>query len=333
MANVIPQEVQDHVSNNNIRNEILHVDSGDRYVSYYVDNNGTIARLGESGTTSLLELDEVGLNNNEEGLVYWDGAHLVKINQVEATDIHVANDLILGNSTNVEDALVWLKHQIDALPDQIAVATYDDLPSTADANTIAHVSDASGDSNVESGWAKYQFINGAWELYLTQGDTNVVALTDTEVADESSTKSGTISGSQLAYVIDERARTIAEMEVSRLHQLSDVEVGDVTASTYGLVRGQDLANTYLKKSSVSLVNASGYANIASNDDSTKLVLTKKALEDTYLRRDEINTSGSISEFINSAEGQLFALSRDQLDSRYALASSITTVTVIDQADL
>lgn len=112
---------------------------------------------------------------------------------------------IPGSPANVQAAIEGLKALVDGLPDQLSGATFADLPGTADNNSIIHIADASGDPAVTSGWAKYRYNGSAWELYLSQEDVSIVALTTAQVIDGNSTVTGTVTGQQIKAAIDAHA--------------------------------------------------------------------------------------------------------------------------------
>jgi len=117
-----------------------------------------------------------------------------------------------------------LKAQLDALPDQTSVATFADLPATATAGSIIHVIDASGDTSVTAGWAKYQMISGAWVKYLSQEELGASAtdITDAQLQNKADVTSGTIKGGKALY---------------DWHQSTKAGIGDIVSGTDATVKG------------------------------------------------------------------------------------------------
>ena len=105
-----------------------------------------------------------------------------------------------GAPTEVQAAIDSLKGLIDALPDQSTVADFASLPGTADADSIVHVTDASGDPDIAAGWAKYQFIAGTWERFLSLEDLQTVAaFTDAQIQDRTDTTTAFVAGGKQLF--------------------------------------------------------------------------------------------------------------------------------------
>ena len=110
---------------------------------------------------------------------------------------------IAGNPANVQAAIEALKALTDNLPNQLQaadIAARDALGAQPN-STIVHVADASADPGVTAGWAKYQYLGGGWEFYLSQEDISIVALTLAQVLDGADTQTGTVSGQQLNELV------------------------------------------------------------------------------------------------------------------------------------
>lgn len=110
-----------------------------------------------------------------------------------------ATSNITGNPATTQAAIDALKALIDNQPQQTSVADFASLPdpATVQDGSIIHVIDASGDTNVTTGWAKYQEIGDVWFKYVAQEDFNVLAITPAQLLDVTDEIEGTVNSKKL----------------------------------------------------------------------------------------------------------------------------------------
>lgn len=128
-----------------------------------------------------------------------------------------------GTPTHAQAAIEAVTSLVKNLPAQVPYA--DVAAANADVGnqpdeTIAHIADGSADPNVTAGWVKYQKIGGAWTYFLSQEDTNVIALTQNELDNAVNDITGTITSRQLHDLIGATAHTVA----------TEYSVGDMVTS-------------------------------------------------------------------------------------------------------
>ena len=173
------------------------------------------------------------------------------------TNVNLPGDDI----TTIQKAIGATKSLIDNQPLQTSVATYDDLPSATDnPNGIVHVVDASGDSTVTSGWAKYQSIDGTWFNYLAQEDlsASVTALTPGQLADTTSEVQGTVSG-----------KTVNDLITSRVGNTLEEKLDKPSSVTEGYLPFVDSTGNDIEWKELEIPNASKYKGTVATEEAIK----------------------------------------------------------------